>query len=173
MTDNIINLQQQEEQGQPMTLTEFKKWLDETIELAEMVQDYRDKLPQADRERFEGLSFAVWNCLESIPYMLDKGELLYQPKETESQEADNDIEARYINARVKQLKEKSHDALADLIANYELELLDYAERLLADEPIPMDDVTAHGTLSLLDKGTLELLKELDTNKEYKGLHDYT
>ncbi|MGT2964568.1 hypothetical protein [Streptococcus acidominimus] len=32
---------------------------------------------------------------------------------------------------------------------------------------------AHGTLELLGEGVLKLLKELDTAKEYKGLHDYT
>lgn len=126
MTDNIINLHQQEEQGQPMTLAEFKKWVEETLDFAEMVQDYRDKLPQADREHFEGLSFAVWNCLECISSMLESGELIYKPME--SQGMNNDIEKSYINARVKQLKDKSRDELAGLIANYELELLDYAER---------------------------------------------
>lgn len=52
-------------------------------------------------------------------------------------------------------------------------MLDYTERLLADEPIPLNSTTAEGTLELLDNGVLELLKELDVAKEYKGLHDYT
>ncbi|MBF0818975.1 hypothetical protein [Streptococcus acidominimus] len=154
-----------------MTLEEFKKWVGESLDFAEMVQDYRDKLPQADREQFEGLSFAVWNCLESIPYMLESGELTYQPKEDEL--VRNDLETEYTNARVKQLKGLSRYKLAKIVAKYELELLDYAERLLADEPIPMDSTTAHGTLELLGEGVLKLLKELDTAKEYKGLHDYT
>lgn len=106
MTDNIIKLYQQEEQEKPMTLAEFKKWLEETLDFAEMVQDYRDKLPQAERERFEGLSFAVWNCLESIPYMLESGELTYQPME--HQEGSSNLEMDYVNARVKQLKAQTN-----------------------------------------------------------------
>lgn len=158
------------EATKPMTLQEFKKWVDETIDFAEMVQDYRDKLPEEDREQFEGLSFSVWNCLESIPYMLESGELTYKPME--NQGMNNNIEKSYINARVKQLKEKHHADLVELVANYELELLDYAERLLADDPIPLNSTTAEGTLGILDNGALELLKELDVAKEYKGLHDY-
>lgn len=159
------------EATKPMTLQEFKKWVDETIDFAEMVQDYRDKLPEADREQFEGLSFAVWNCLESIPYMLESGELTYKPME--NQDMNNDIEKSYINARAKQLKGLSRYKLAKIVAKYELELLDYAERLLADDPIHLNSTTAEGTLGILGNGALELLKELDTAREYKGLHDYT
>ena len=58
------------------------------------------------------------------------------------------------------------------IINYELELLDYADRLLSDTPITMDSMTAHGTLDLVGVDSVDLLKSLDNDKEYKGIAEY-
>lgn len=69
-----------------------------------------------------------------------------------------------------QLKEKENfESLLNKIINYELELLDYADRLLSDTPITMDSMTAYGTLDLVGADSVDLLKSLDNDKEYKGI----
>ena len=69
-----------------------------------------------------------------------------------------------------QLKEKENfESLLNRIINYELELLDYADRLLSDTPITMDSMTAYGTLDLVGADSVDLLKSLDNDKEYKGI----
>lgn len=83
-----------------------------------------------------------------------------------------DIETQYIDARTKQLADKSNAELIKMVACFELELLDYADRVLSDEPIPMDSETAHGTLELIGKEAVDLLKGLDAEKEYDGVADY-
>jgi hypothetical protein len=71
---------------------------------------------------------------------------------------------------VTQLKEKENfESLLNKIINYELELLDYADRLLSDTPITMDSMTAYGTLDLVGADSVDLLKSLDNDKEYKGI----
>ncbi|CYU63809.1 TPA: hypothetical protein TZW69_000260 [Streptococcus suis] len=88
-------------------------------------------------------------------------------------EAETDIEKQYRLERVEQLKQsEDFDSLLNKVVAYELELLDYAERLLSDEPIPMDFMTAYGTLDLIGTEGVELLKSLDENDEYSGLADY-
>ncbi|KKF62395.1 hypothetical protein [Streptococcus uberis] len=88
-------------------------------------------------------------------------------------EAETDIEKQYRLERVEQLKQsEDFDSLLDKVVAYELELLDYAERLLSDEPIPMDFMTAYGTLDLIGTEGVELLKSLDEDDEYSGLADY-
>ena len=64
------------------------------------------------------------------------------------------------------------DSLLNRVSEYELELLDYADRLLSDTPITMDSMTAHGTLDLVGADSVNLLKSLDNDKEYRGLADY-
>ena len=72
-----------------------------------------------------------------------------------------------------QLKEKENfESLLNKIINYELELLDYADRLLSDTPITMDSMTAYGTLNLVGADSINLLKSLDNDKEYKGIAEY-
>ena len=84
------------------------------------------------------------------------------------------FEERYKQERVLQLKEsEDFDSLLDKVANYELELLDYADRLLSDKPIPMDSMTAFGTLEKLGDESISLLQKLDVEGEYKGLADYS
>ncbi|WP_449460361.1 hypothetical protein [Streptococcus suis] len=84
-----------------------------------------------------------------------------------------EIENQYRLERVQQLKQsEDFDSLLEKVVAYELELLDYAERLLSDEPIPMDAMTAYSTLETLGARPFETLKAIDTEQEYKGLWDY-
>lgn len=81
-----------------------------------------------------------------------------------------EIEHQYKLERVEQLKQsETFDSLLDKVVAYELELLDYAERLLSDEPTPLTDVTACSTLELLGDDAIDTLKRVDTDQEYKGL----
>ena len=80
------------------------------------------------------------------------------------------FEERYKRDRIRQLKEsEDFESLANKVAEYELELLDYADRLLSDAPITMDSMTAHGTLDLVGADSVNLLKSLDNDKKYRGL----
>ncbi len=78
----------------------------------------------------------------------------------------------YHDMRVSQLQELDKDTLINDIIAYELELLDHADRLLSDEPLPLDDQHAFETIELLGDDVIDLVKELDTNKEFDGIHDY-
>ncbi|MGT2845270.1 hypothetical protein ACVRZD_08625 [Streptococcus hongkongensis] len=84
----------------------------------------------------------------------------------------SDFNDEYINHRVAMLQNIDKDFLIHDIAQYELELLDYADRLLNDNGLSMDSETAYGTIELLGDNVLNLLKQVDTKKEYKGIHDY-
>ena len=89
-------------------------------------------------------------------------------------EGDEAFEERYKRERVLQLKEsEDFDNLLEKVTNYELELLDYADRLLSDKPISMDFMTAEGTLELLGNESVSLLQQLDIEGEYRGLADYS
>ena len=86
---------------------------------------------------------------------------------------DEAFEERYKRERVLQLKEsEDFESLLEKVTDYELELLDYADRLLSDTPIPMDSMTAFGTLEKLGDESISLLQKLDVEGEYKGLADY-
>ncbi|MDS2341932.1 hypothetical protein RLI85_09250 [Streptococcus pneumoniae] len=86
---------------------------------------------------------------------------------------DEAFEERYKRERVLQLKEsEDFDSLLNKVTDYELELLDYADRLLSDKPIPMDSMTAFGTLEMLGNESINLFQNLDVEGEYKGLADY-
>lgn len=183
----------------PMTLAELKAWVEETCELSELLQtkDYKSYLPKEKQEEYEAIAFSVFNCLESFSMMLEDNELHYQPKSIEEEEEDmaqqqeltkevenSDNEARelvcygdtinkYIGKRKEQLKEQvTFEELVDKVARYESELLDYAERLLSDEPLIADSETAIGTLEMLDNEAIDLFKSLDVANEYQGLEYY-
>lgn len=184
----------------PMTLTELKAWVEETCELSELLQtkDYKNYIPKEEQEEYEAIAFSVFNCLESFLMMLEDGELHYQPKPIEEEEEENEMaqdnelmkevensdnEAReiacdgtvgkYVNKRTEQLKEQAtFEELVDKVALYESELLDYAERLLSDEPLIADSETAIGTLEMLDNEAIDLFKSLDVANEYQGLEYY-
>lgn len=181
----------------PMTLTELKAWVEETCELSELLQtkDYKSYLPKEKQEEFEAIAFSVFNCLESFLMMLEDNELHYQPKPIEEENEmaqyqelakeveDSDKEAReiayddtiheYIDKRTEQLKEQAtFEELVDKVALYESELLDYAERLLSDDPLIADSETAIGTLDMLDDEAIDLFKSLDIANDYQGLEYY-
>ena len=83
----------------------------------------------------------------------------------------NNIETEYTNARTKQLAGKTSEELIDMVASLELELLDYADRFLSDNPL-LDHVNPLDTLDLMDKEAITLFKELDTEQDYDGLASY-
>lgn len=92
-------------------------------------------------------------------------------KQLEGEEA---FEERYKRERVAQLKEsEDFESLLEKATAYELELLDYADRLLSDKPISMDSMTAFCTLEMLGDESISLLQKLDVEGEYKGLADYS
>ena len=181
----------------PMTLAELKSWVEETCELSELLQtkDYKSYVPKEEQEEYEAIAFSVFNCLESFLMMLEDNELHYQPKSIEEENEmaqynelmkdveDSDNEARelacdgtvdkYVNERKEQLKEQAtFEELVDKVALYESELLDYAERLLSDNPLMADSETAFGTLDMLDDEAIDLFKSVDVNDEYQGLEYY-
>lgn len=43
---------------------------------------------------------------------------------------------------------------------------------MSDKSIRMDSETAQGTIELMDDNVINLVKELDTEREYQGLHNY-
>ena len=87
---------------------------------------------------------------------------------------DEAFEERYKRERVLQLKEsEDFESLLEKVTDYELELLDYADRLLSDKPIPMDSMSAFGTLEMLGDESISLIQKLDVEGEYKGLAVYT
>lgn len=88
-------------------------------------------------------------------------------------EAEADVEDRYRLERTEQLKQsETFDSLLEKVVTYELELLDYAERLLSDDPIPTDTEMAYMTLNLIGAKGVGLLKLLDEDNEYSGLAYY-
>lgn len=84
----------------------------------------------------------------------------------------DDFRLNYLDMRVQQLQSLDKDTLISDIINYELELLDYADRLLSDEPLPLDDQHGYETVELLGDEVIGLVKELDTDKELDGIHSY-
>ena len=115
--------------------------------------------------------------------MAQYNELMAQYNELMKEVEDSDKEARelacdgtidkYIDERKEQLKEQAtFDELVDKVALYESELLDYAERLLNDEPLNADSQTAIGTLDMLDNEAIDLFKSVDVDHEYQGLEYY-
>ncbi|MDT2731066.1 hypothetical protein P7G31_02200 [Streptococcus parauberis] len=78
----------------------------------------------------------------------------------------------YHDMRVQQLQSLDKDTLINDIIAYELELLDYADRLLSDEPLPLDSQHGYETVELLGDEVIDLVKKLDTDKQFDGIHDY-
>ncbi|WP_421425837.1 hypothetical protein [Streptococcus suis] len=83
------------------------------------------------------------------------------------------LEQEYTSKRTEQLKQsETFDSLLKKVVAYELELLDYAERLLSDDPIPMDSETGYSTLDLIGAMGVGLLKSLDKDNKYISLWQY-
>ncbi|MGU8074232.1 hypothetical protein ACS60R_07090 [Streptococcus suis] len=88
-------------------------------------------------------------------------------------EAETDVEDQYRLERTEQLKQsETFDSLLKKVVAYELELLDYAERLLTDDPIPTDTDMAYMTLDVIGAKAVGLFKSLDEDNEYSGLAYY-
>ncbi|HEM6273169.1 TPA: hypothetical protein U2C70_002104 [Streptococcus suis] len=86
---------------------------------------------------------------------------------------ENEIKEDYKLERVQQLKQsEDFDSLLERAVTYELELIDYAERLLSDDPVPMDSEMAYMTLNLIGGKGVGLFKLLDEENEYSGLAYY-
>ncbi len=86
---------------------------------------------------------------------------------------EQEVEGKYISKRTEQLKQsETFDSLLERVVAYELELLDYAERLLSDDPIPMDSETGYSTLDTIGGKAVGLFKSLDEDNEYSGLAYY-
>ena len=130
--------------------------------------------------------------LELVEYTIDPQETMIDEEEENEMAQDNELmkdvedsdnEAReiayddtiheYIDKRTEQLKEQAtFEELVDKVALYESELLDYAERLLSDDPLIADSETAIGTLDMLDDEAIDLFKSVDIDNEYQGLEYY-
>ena len=78
----------------------------------------------------------------------------------------------YHGMRVSQLQELDKDTLINDIIAYELELLDHADRLLSDKSLPLDSQHGYETIELLGDEVIDLVKKLDTDKQFDGIHDY-
>lgn len=78
----------------------------------------------------------------------------------------------YHDMRVSQLQALDKDTLINDIIAYELELLDHADRLLSDEPLPLDSQHGYEIIELLGDDVVDLVKQLDTNKELGGIRSY-
>lgn len=90
-------------------------------------------------------------------------------------EADYEPDAfrlNYHDMRVDQLQELDKGTLISDIILYELELLDHADRLLSDEPLPLDNLHGFETVELLGDEVIDLVKKLDIDKQFDGIHDY-
>lgn len=84
----------------------------------------------------------------------------------------DDFRLNYLDMRVQQLQSLDKDTLISDIINYELELLDYADRLLSDEPLPLDSLHGYETMELLGDEAIDLVKKLDIDKQFDGIHSY-
>ena len=88
-------------------------------------------------------------------------------------EQEQEIEQEYIRQRTEQLEQsESFDSLLEKVVRLELELIDYAERLLSDDPVPTDSEMAYMTLNLIGGKGVGLFKSLDEANEYSGLAYY-
>ena len=92
-----------------------------------------------------------------------------------SQEAYRESETfrlSYHDMRESQLQSLDKDIFINDIIAYELELLDLADRLLSDESLPLDSQHGYETIELLGDEVIDLVKKLDTDKQFDGIHDY-
>lgn len=93
-------------------------------------------------------------------------------KEFEADYEPDTFRLSYHDMRVPQLQSLDKDTLINDIILYELELLDYADRLLSDEPLSLDNQHGYETVELLGDEVIDLVKKLDTDKQFDGIHDY-
>lgn len=88
-------------------------------------------------------------------------------------EQEQEIEQEYIRQRTEQLEQsETFESLLKKVVRLELELIDYAERLLSDDSVPTDSEMAYMTLNLIGGKGVGLFKSLDEANEYSGLAYY-
>lgn len=113
---------------------------------------------------------------EDIDDIVIKNELLKEIEEADElsdYELGKGFEQEYVRKRMEQLKQtENFDSLIKRAVTYELELIDYAERLLSDDPVPTDSEMAYMTLNLIGGKGVGLFKSLDEANEYSGLAYY-
>ncbi|CYT82327.1 hypothetical protein HO639_02860 [Streptococcus suis] len=86
---------------------------------------------------------------------------------------ENEIKEDYKLERVQQLKQsEDFDSLLDKLVACELELMELADSVLDDDYPDMAVNGVHGNLKALDNQAMALLKNLDTEGEYKALWKY-
>ena len=93
-------------------------------------------------------------------------------REHEAEYEPDTFRLSYHDMRVAQLQSMDKYTLINDIIAYELELLDYADRLLSGEPLPLDDQHGYEIIELLGDEVADLVKKLDTNKELDGIRSY-
>lgn len=127
-------------------------------------------------ENFERITNSLNHTDDFEDYEEDDLDFIAQTNELEDEiEADYEPDTfrlSYHDMRVQQLQSLDKDTLINDIILYELELLDYADRLLSDEPLPLDSQHGFETVELLGDEVIDLVKKLDTSKEFDGIHDY-
>ncbi len=84
----------------------------------------------------------------------------------------NNFDDDYISQRVFQLQNMDKQDMAELLAKYELELIDHADRLLSDNPLEFDSMHGYETIELLGHEVINLVNHLDIHNEFDGIHDY-
>ncbi|HEM4595889.1 TPA: hypothetical protein U1Z56_000072 [Streptococcus suis] len=89
-------------------------------------------------------------------------------------EQEQEIEQEYIRQRVQQLKQsEDFDSLLEKVAGLELELMELADSVLDDD---YPDMAVNGVwenMTAVDDEARELLKELDTEDNYRALWKYS
>lgn len=84
----------------------------------------------------------------------------------------NNFDDDYISQRMFQLQNMDKQDMAELLAKYELELINHADRLLSDDPLEFDSMHGYETIELLGHEVINLVKHLDIHNEFDGIHDY-
>ena len=148
-------------------------------EIKEEQQQTEDKPPKAMEELYNLLQQLGSAWREDNAYIVNEGQknertVIPLPNvSTVANVLENHTIHEYIDKRTEQLKEQAtFEELVDKVALYESELLDYAERLLSDDPLIADSETAIGTLDMLDDEAIDLFKSVDIDNEYQGLEYY-
>ena len=103
---------------------------------------------------------------------LDDYEDGFEYVEYEADYEPDDFRLSYHDKRFLQLEKLDKDTLINDTIAYELELMEYADSLLSDEPLQLDGQHGYETVELLGDDVIGLVKELDTNKELDGIRSY-
>ena len=134
-----------------------------------------------DYELTKGSNFIFEQCPDTVVLYVSPQDTIANSTIQKLQEAYREHEAEYEpdtfrlsyhDMRVAQLQSLDKYTLINDIIAYELELLDYADRILSGEPLLLDDQHGYETVELLGNDVVNLVKKLDTNKELGGIRSY-